>query len=277
MNAPVESVPEGARCPPHAAAATFTCTRCGTFGCAECAFASVPGREVCRSCADAGLGEPIPWERRSEVGNLRSFWATAKLAATSPTRFFRTPTTRDNPFAALVFGTLCVTVGLFLTYALMGLLTLLAGGGVALLAPGEGAEPIGAILGAYGCALLGGSPILALLAGPMNALVGMVFSAACAHGTLALFKKTRGGFEDTLRVTSYSNAPYLLSFVPVLGALLWPWIVTIEVIGLREVHRCGTDWAAAAAIGYRVLFFLLVVGAYAAVVAAAVMLGNAPH
>jgi len=142
---------------------------------------------------------------------------------------------------------------------------MLAGGGIAAFAPGREAQPIGAALGAYGCVFLGMSPFFALLAGPMNALLGQVFAAACAHGTLALAKKARGSFEDTLRVTSYSNAPHILQFVPLLGMVTFFWVVSIEVIGLREVHKCGTDWAAAAAIGYRLVFALVIVLGYAAV------------
>ena len=50
-----------------------------------------------------------------------------------------------------------------------------------------------------------------------------------------------------------------------LGMISWFWVVSLEVIGLREVHKCGTDWAAFAAIGYRLLFGTVVVGLYAAI------------
>ena len=261
MNAPVEMSFEGASCGAHGAAATFVCTRCGDFGCAACLFSSVTGREVCATCAAKGLGEPIPWERRAEVGNVRAFWQTAKLAMGEPTRFFRTPTTQDSVIGAVVHGVLSVTVGLFLSYVVAGALVLLGGGALAAIGDRTMA-PVGAVLGVYGCAILGLSPVLALMAGPANALFGQVIAAACAHGVLAIAKKTRGSFEDTLRVCSYANAPYLFSFVPVMGSFTWFWVVGLEVIGLREVHRCGTDWAAAAAIGYRVVFFLTIVGGY---------------
>ncbi len=278
MNAPAPSVPEdgvpeGATCPAHDAGATFTCTRCGTFGCPECVFSAIVKKEVCRVCAEQGLGEPIPWERRREVGTWKAFWSTTRLVLTQPTRFFRTPTTHKNVFAAVAHGVLTVSIGLFLAYALAGLLLMLAGGGFAMFVPGREAQPIGVILGTYGCAFLGMSPFLAVLMGPMNALMGQVFAAACAHGTLALAKKTRGSFEDTLRVTSYANSPYLLQFVPLLGTFSWPWVVGIEVIGLREVHKCGTDWAAAAAIGYRLAFGFVVIGLYVAVFFGIAMLG----
>lgn len=265
-------MPEGATCPTHEAVATFICTRCGTFGCPECVFSAVKDKEVCTACAQQGLGEPVPWERRREVGTWKAFWSTTKLVMTQPTRFFRTPTTHGNAFAAVAHGVITVSIGLFLAYALAGLLMMLAGGGIAMFAPGREAQPLGAILGTYGCVFLGLSPFFAVLAGPMNALMGQVFAAACAHGTLALAKKTRGSFEDTLRVTSYSNAPYILQFVPLLGTVTWFWVVSIEVIGLREVHKCGTDWAAVAAIGYRLAFAFVIIAGYVALIVGFAML-----
>lgn len=265
MNAPLEALPAGATCGADAVPATFLCARCGDFGCAQCLFASVKDQPVCARCAAKGLGEPVPWERRKELGNVRAYWQTAKLAMTSPARFFRTPTTHEHVGAALMHGVLSVTVGLFFSYVIAGLVLGASGGAFAAIGD-QATQPIAAILAGYGCAMIGLSPMLALMAGPANALFGQVLAAACAHGVLALAKKARGSFEDTLRVCSYSNAPYLLTFIPLFGSFAWFWVVGIEVVGLREVHRTSTDWAAAAAIGYRVAFILAIMIGYAVLI-----------
>lgn len=254
----------GASCEVHeGAAAGFVCTRCGTFGCAECVFSAVPAREVCRACAQKGLGEPIPWERRKEIGNWRAFWQTVRLASRSPTAFFRTPTTQPSSIGAVAHGVATYTVGIMLSYVIAGLLMMVGGGAVALIGRNEEAATVGAILGGYGCILAGMSPF-ALLFAPANALLGLVIATAASHGTLALFKKTGASFEDTLRVMSYANAPRVWVFVPVLGAFSYFWMIGLEVVGLRETHRCGTDWAVAGALVYRVVFFLALLGFYAA-------------
>jgi len=265
VNAPVETVPPGATCGEHDVAASFVCDRCGTFGCADCLFATVKERSVCRTCASKGFDEPVAWERRKELGLIKAYFATIKQVLESPTRFFRTPTTVDGVFGAVAHGAMSVTLGLFASYVLAGLFMLAAGGTFAAVLDGPGAAEAGGIFAGYGCAFIGLSPVLALAAGPANALLGQVFAAGCAHGTLALAKKTKGSFEDTLRVCSYANAPYLLTFIPLLGSFCWFWVVGIEVIGLREVHGCGTDWAAFAAIGYRVAFVFAIVALYALV------------
>ncbi len=267
MTAPAEDdalLPEGASCAVHeGAAASFVCTRCGSYGCDDaCAFSRVRRREVCTACARKGLGEPIPWERRKELGTWRAFWQTVSLASRSPVRFFRTPTTQESVVSAVVHGVAASVFGLMVSYLVAGLLLML-GGGVAALAIDDQGPIIGGVLGAYGCFIAGMSP-LALLFGPANALVGLVIAAAASHGLLALFKKTRASFEETLRAVSYANAPYVWSWVPIAGSLTYFWSVGLEVVALRERHRCGTDWAVAAAVGYRVVLFVTVVAGYVA-------------
>jgi hypothetical protein len=263
-----EALVAGAECAVHPdAPASFLCARCGTFGCAECAFSVIPRREVCRACAAKGLGEPIPWERRAELGTMLAFWQTVRLASFSPTAFFRTPTTQPSVLGAVMHGVATPTIGLLLSYVLIGLLMMLGGGVAALAIQDPEASMIGGVLAAYGCFFVGMSPV-ALIFGPANALLGAAFAAAASHGTLAVFKKTGASFEETLRASSYANAPRMFAFVPILGGLTYFWSVGLEVVALRETHRCGTGWALAAALGYRLVLFLMLIVAYAALIGA---------
>ncbi|MGE0789186.1 MAG: YIP1 family protein [Sandaracinaceae bacterium] len=251
----------------HEAPARFVCSRCGSFGCEACAFSTLPGREVCQGCAELGLGEPIPWERRKEQGNWSAFWRTAKLATREPTKFFRTPTTQESVFGAVAHGALTYTLGSMLGYVLSALLVMIGGGAIAMTLPNSDSNMVGELVGFYGCMLLGMSP-LALVFGPANAIFGLVFAAACSHATLALFGKANAGFESTLRALSYTNAPRIVFFVPVLGLFAWFWMLGMEVIALRETHRTSTDVAALAALGYRVIAIGGLVGFYVLMIVA---------
>lgn len=269
MEAPLTETEEllrGASCALHEGAdASFLCTRCGSFGCPSCAFSAVPEREVCSACAQKGLGEPIPWERRKELGTWRAFWRTAQLASRTPTAFFRTPTTQASPLGAMIHGVATYTFGLLLSYLVMGILVMLGGGAVALFGGTDETQMLGAIIGGYGCLIAGMSP-MALLFAPAGELLGLVIAAGASHGTLALFKKTRGSFEDTLRALSYANAPRIWVFIPVFGVFSYFWMLGVEVIALRETHRCGTDMAVLAALGFRVVLFVAVMVLYAALI-----------
>ncbi len=251
----------------------FTCARCGSFGCEGCLFSPIPGREVCARCAEPGLGEPIPWERRSELGLVRAFVDTLRLSTFSPTRFFRTPTTEPSLLVPIAHGVIAPSLGMVLTYVLMGVALMIGGAAVGTFAEtSQDSGAIAAMLGIYGCVFVGMSPF-ALLFGPMQALVGLVFATVCSHGTLALMGRTQAKFEDTLRVLSYTNGAHIAAGIPVLGLLAWFWVLGVEVIALRELHRCTTDRAAIAALAYRAVMLVVIVGGYAAFLAFVYLVG----
>lgn len=258
-------LPAGAACAHHPDRdATRLCARCGSFACDECVFSALADRPTCRSCAQGGLAEPIPWERRRDIGRMRAFWRTTKIATRSPTRFFRTPATEEGQLWPVVYGVLVYTAGQLGSYLIMALLMLAGGGIVAAFAPEP--ELGGIILGYFGCWTVGMFPVM-LLQAPVYALLGIIAGAAMSHGTLALFRVPRGSFDRTLRVVAFANAPYILYVVPCVGPLVgWIGVVVLEVIGLREVHRIDTDRAVLAAVGYRVVGLVLVVVAYVALI-----------
>lgn len=271
------AVPAGAKCAVHAEAdATFGCVRCGSFGCEACCFSDVDGVATCRDCADLGLGRPVPWEQRKEIGRVRAFWQTAMLASRSPTRFFRTPSTVPGAMGAVLHAVLASTIGLMVSYLMAGFLVLLGGGATAAFLPGPDAAPLGTIMAGYGCFIMGLTP-MALLAGPANALLGVGYAAAAAHATLALGGKATAKFEDTLRAVSYANAPYLWQWVPLAGMVSFFWMIGVELIAIRETHRCGSDWAALAVIAHRVVFAIVVTVIYALITVGSIaMLPNLP-
>jgi hypothetical protein len=53
------------------------------------------------------------------------------------------------------------------------------------------------------------------------------------------------------------------------------WVWGVEAIALRETHRTTTDRAILAAIGYRILFVVLIMGLYAVLIAGGMALGFA--
>lgn len=266
------SLPEGARCGVHPEVdARFTCARCGTFGCAGCRFGGEPPEgvtnrvAVCRACAEGGLDEPVPWERRKELGLWRAFRETVRAASREPRRFHRTPSIEKGPAGALMFGLAAFgagNLGLLLTIVLM----IMLGGGAAGVAL---REPVVAAVGVgYGCLVIGMIP-LSIGQVVLQALIGILVATAGAHGTLALSKKTGARFEDTLRAVSYAYAPYVWTYwIPGCGVYVaYFWALAVEWIGVRETHRIGNDATALAVLGYRLLFLLLLLGIYAALIA----------
>ncbi|UJR84264.1 YIP1 family protein [Sandaracinus amylolyticus] len=260
---------EGAHCGVHEARdARFTCERCGTFGCAECRFGGEPPENapprfaICVACAKDGFAEPIPWERRKELGIRHAFIETTKLATREPTRFFRTPAIEKGPTGALFYGLGAYALGQITLLLSMGLL-MAAGGAVAGIATEE--PMVAGVLGAYGCAIAGFSPFF-VAQGIAQTLLAVIIAAGASHGTLVVMKRAKGKFESTLRAVAYSYAPYVWLGLPVCGGLIaYVWMIAIEFRAIRETHQCGSDGAALAVFGYRMLLVLLFIGLYAAI------------
>ncbi len=263
-----EELTPGAVCAVHGDRdATFTCTRCGTYGCDDCVFAAVVGREICRSCAAQGLSEPLPWEQRKQIGWWRAYWRTTKLVMTSPSATFRTPTTEEGVMGPVLFGAAAYTLGQATVLVLVLLMFL--GMGTAMAVTTE--EPaIGAVFAGYGLCMI---PIT-LLQAPVYAVIGILFSGGLSHLTLVMLKKSRVGFEQTLRAVSYANAPHILAILSCVAPF---WVIAAETVALRETHRCTTGTALFATVAWRLLFLLLIVGAYAAFIALVVMAAPSPR
>lgn len=269
-----EPMPGGAKCPLHDdAVAVFTCARCGTFGCSTCLFATVRDDSTCMACARKGLGEAIPWERAKEIGWWRAFWDTVRLSTRRSREFFRTPATHGSPLLPLGHAVLSSTLGMLLTYVVTGAALAAGGGAIAAFTSEDVLRSGGALLGFYGCALAGMSPLV-LFAAPANTLVAVGWAAAAAHGTLAIANKATARFEDTLRAVCYANAPYVWQWVPLVGALSYFWMLRTEVIAVRETHGCGTDWALAAVLVHRGVLFFGFIAVYALLIAGSVMMSG---
>ena len=247
----------GAVCAVHPErSARLVCTRCGTYGCDECAFSAVAGREICRTCAAHGLFEPLPWEQRKELGWWKAYWRTTKLVLFEPARTFRTPSTEDGITGSIFFGALAYTIGQTIVLVLVLAMFLVMGAAVAATAD----EPaIGAIFAGYGLCLVP----FTLLQAPVYALVGILMSGSLGHLTLVVLKKSTAKFDQSIRAVAYANAPHLLAIFSCVAPF---WVIAAETIALRETHRCSTGTALLATLGWRIAFFVLIVGGYAALI-----------
>ena len=248
----------GAVCAVHPErSARLVCTRCGSYACEGCTFSSAAGREMCWACASHGLTEPLPWERRKEIGWWAAYGRTTKLVMLEPTRTFRTPSTEDGITSSILFGALAYTLGQMIVLLLV--LTLFLVMGIAAAAAAD--EPaIGAIFAGYGLCLVP----LTLLQAPVYALMGILMSGSFAHLTLIITKQANAKFDQSLRAVAYANAPHLLAVFSCVAPF---WVIAAETIALREIHRCSTGTALLATVGWRLAFVMLIVGGYAALLA----------
>ncbi len=265
-----EHVEPNATCETHAAlGASFRCVVCKKDRCDACLFGKLGAREVCRECDDGGLPEPIPWELRGDRGVVRTFAETVRLVCLSPTAFFRTPALEDDAVGAFELGLLCFGIGQLAIVFQTFLFAVVGSGAVAI---GSRMPAIALAAGGYGCVLLATIPAL-IVHVPVTAILSVGTASLGTHGTLGLFGAARAPFySGTVRAMSYAFATQVWMLIPVIGPpISIVWMLIVEVIALREVHRTSTAMAVVAVLGFRVLFYGVIAAAGLAVMGVAML------
>lgn len=245
--------------------ATFTCSRCGTFGCSECLFTMQP-MPLCGECGARGVNA-VPWERRETLGLWKGFWETTRLACLSPKEFFARPAV-DSLGSGALYGILSYTLGNMLLmmqfavfYVLVGLVVAVASGEQA-----TGAA-MGVAFGALGCIMV---PVMGVQA-PVMAVFGMAFAMVGAHLSLMLMKQAKGTWESSLRGLGYANAGYMWLAVPCVGLLISPFaVVWLETRAMSAAHETTTFAAFAAVTLWRLLLWVSVLAMYVLMFATAI-------
>ena len=84
------------------------------------------------------------------------------------------------------------------------------------------------------------------LAGPtlITILLLLVFSCVSHLVVLLVLRQGNAGFRATFRANAYSSLGVLLSYVPIVGGLLWFYGFYLVVVGIREFHSTSTIRAA---------------------------------
>jgi hypothetical protein len=171
----------------------------------------------------------IPWEQPG-VPWTTGLVETIKLLIAKPREAFeRMPLTGDllRPFVfAILLGWIGTIFGTIWQVAFQGAF------------PRTSGEPMPALF----------MPILALFA-PVFIVFGLFVSAAIYHVMLLIVGGARGGFQATLRVLCYSQAPQVFQLLPICGVMITGVATLFLMIqGLAVAHRISLGKSALAVL-----------------------------
>ncbi|MCB9477673.1 MAG: YIP1 family protein [Deltaproteobacteria bacterium] len=83
---------------------------------------------------------------------------------------------------------------------------------------------------------------------PLTVFLSSIVGGAVYHAIIAILGEHDGNFEDTIRVTAYSNTANLARVIPFVGAsIAFIWQLVLTAIGLTKVHRVP-GWKGAVAV-----------------------------
>ncbi len=160
---------------------------------------------------------------------------TTKAIFTDPTTYYqRTP--KSGPLGRpLTYGVTVGSIGIAMSFFWSAVQNLALAGMHS--ASGDSDAAVGAGLGIF--LYLG-----MIVFSPLWSVLGIFIGSGINHLCLTLVGGAKHGYDATLRVLSYAQAPQLLGVVPFCGgAIAGIWSMVLVVIGLREVHGCTTGQA----------------------------------
>ena len=243
-------LPAGAVCAAHEGTyAMFVCARCGTFACNACYAFHTEAGPTCYACSQVVAAELVPWEAPEKYGWIRAFWLTTKRASFTPTMFFRAVALGRRWQAPLLYSVLIFTLCIPIQTAIQEAMRALA----PTRAPSAFLETIGFDEGTIAWV----TAIVSIVLSPLTILV----TAGLPHLVLRLLREARAPYTSTLRAICYAQGPFLwMAPVPFVGPYVGAvWLVVVQVVAIREVHRTSTGKAVLAAV-MPGLFFGLVIG-----------------
>ena len=177
---------------------------------------------------------------------VQSFVVTVRRLVLEPVAFFRGMNRQGDFVNPLVFAIICWEISAIIG-GFMGVLGSLVG---------LGARGVGEAIVSF---------LASLILTPIFAVVALFIGAGIIHLLVVLIARPMStGFETTFRVIAYSNVTSLITWVPILGALVGSiWSIVLLVFGVREGHATSTGKAAVIVLipAAVVLFILLVLAA----------------
>ncbi|MFH1678849.1 MAG: YIP1 family protein [Candidatus Omnitrophota bacterium] len=161
---------------------------------------------------DAVEKQPIPWQKRKELGLIKAFWQTAKQVLFKPGVFFNNleiKSSYSEPFYFWIINVIFIAIVMIIYNILFA-----KGGGV-------------------------GTLFIFLILSPL-----LIFSGVGIMHLWILLFRGKGGFKGTFNISAYSSIASIFNIIP-FGVLVGGvWGTIVWVIGLKRIHKFGTLRAA---------------------------------
>jgi hypothetical protein len=193
--------------------------------------------------APAPSAPGTPWDDRDRLGFATAFVETIKLVLFQPVEFFRAMPTSGGLGGPLGFGVAVGYFGLAVSATYKFVFQSVAGRMITELARASELQRISEIVGS------GVGLVLTLALGPLLILIGLFLGAGVTHLCLMLLGGAKRGFEATLRVACFAQAPALFAIVPFCGGLVQlVYEIVLAIIGISEAHQISRLTAALAVL-----------------------------
>lgn len=214
------------------------------FGCPHCGGkfkAENVGQYVCPHCGKSfmvGLNivAENPWETRHGRTVIRAFFETWKKAIFAPVSFFRLIRPKEAIAEALLYGIVCQSIALFVTWVYevgFNLMPVIYSWFAAF--SGWGMFDFSSLLA---WPVFPYYMIIVLTVSPFISIISILFTSCVYHVCLMILGAAKNGFSATLKGVSYGASAQVFSIVPIVGTFVAAvWSVVLSIIALKEIHQ----------------------------------------
>lgn len=180
------------------------------------------------------------WEDQ-KTGVFDGFVKTWKDSVFSPAEFFKKVPPSGAIGSAMLYGVIVATLSLWIGIAWNAGLSK-----IPWMMPGGQPEMFEK--------LFSGSFVwIRFVFAPLGALIGLCIAAGIYHLFLLIVGGAKNGIEASFKAICYAQGPSLFNIIPFCGQIVGLiWIIVLNIIGLREIHKTSTGKAA-----FSVLFPLI--------------------
>ncbi len=181
------------------------------------------------------------WENARQIGRLVAFGLTIRDVIISPVNFFQAMRVKGGLFEPMLFAILVLWIA-----ALFNLIWSFVFPQDWLQSLQQSRSDIPQLPQSY-------INIVMFIVSPIITIISIFLNTAIFHLSLLMLGGAKKGFEATFRVMCYSGAAAVFNILPVLGPFLGVlYVLTLDIIGLREAHEIG-GWKAFFAIALPLL------------------------
>ncbi|HEY8208144.1 MAG TPA: Yip1 family protein [Myxococcaceae bacterium] len=208
----------------------------------------------------AGQRGPVPWEERGQRGLFGAFFETCKMLVMQPEMFWSRLRPDGSLGDGLFFGWICFAIYGVLNIPLQLVSSSLNRGSVdQILAASKDMPPEVRRMFAT---LLGGGSVGIIVGEIIIYPVFMIIGAAITHLFCMIFGVSKNGFNATVRVLGYAQAPYLIGWIPCCGQLVAAiYSIVLVIWGLARVQESTTARSVMAVLALPVLLCCCIFGA----------------
>ena len=206
---------------------------------------------------------PVPWEERGRLGLFGAFFENWKMVFMQPEQFW----TRVRPDGSLgdglFFGWICFALYGILNIPLQLVSAALNRGSMDQLMSSTRDMPPEArrIFQQYIGIFMGGGAVGVVIGEIIIYPVLLIIGAAIMHLFCMVFGVSKNGFNATVRVLGYAQAPYLIGWVPCCGPIVAAiYSLVLTIWGLARVQDSTTGRAVMAVLALPILLCCCAMG-----------------